>query len=186
MFCVPPKSSNVVTAGKNKQWELPQTHYSELRVLLTRLRFVPRGSPRFSLHVHPLFVRKGSRCISSPSLSEGRVKISISDGAPELGHQRNWSLNSSLWEKSEITLIMKSVRVLVLFLTSVHVFTPGRVIIQNNIWEKVLLMFRLVCRQNCAFFTNPRIIYCLKSFNLCSLLWIFDVIFKCWSIFIST
>lgn len=53
------------------------------------------------LHSHPLYVRKGSQCISSPSLSKGSAKISSSSRTPEPGHLFHRPLGWSLRKKSE-------------------------------------------------------------------------------------
>ncbi|XP_021179395.2 uncharacterized protein LOC105936133 isoform X2 [Fundulus heteroclitus] len=77
-----------------------------------------------SLHIHPLYVRRGSQCISSPSLSKGSAKISISDRGPRLGHLflffsfllLQTPTSSSPREKSEEihAVTMKSIRVVLL------------------------------------------------------------------------
>nr|XP_046237186.1 salivary glue protein Sgs-3-like isoform X2 [Scatophagus argus] len=81
------------------------------------------------LHSHPLYIRKGSQSISSPSLSEGSAKISISSGAPKLGHL--FPLATRLESEEEVRgahsrrITMKFIKVLVLLLlASVHDFTP--------------------------------------------------------------
>ncbi|XP_047240939.1 A-agglutinin anchorage subunit-like isoform X3 [Girardinichthys multiradiatus] len=78
-----------------------------------------------SLHIHPLYVRKGNQCISSPSLLKGSAKISISDRGPRFGHVFFFVFlllqsptSSSPEEKSEEihAVTMKYIRVLILLL----------------------------------------------------------------------
>ncbi|XP_078147838.1 uncharacterized protein LOC139917254 [Centroberyx gerrardi] len=72
------------------------------------------------LHSRPLHVRRGSQCISSPPLSKGSAKISISSGAAELGHLFHWLLSSGLRKGlggvHGRRITMKTIRVLVLLL----------------------------------------------------------------------
>lgn len=68
----------------------------------SNLRFPLNGHSLFSRWLpSPLYVRKGSQCISSPSLSKGSAKISSSSRTPEPGHLFHRPLGWSLRKKSE-------------------------------------------------------------------------------------
>lgn len=110
-----------------------------MRLPLSGLRSAPAGCfALVSTATHFTSGREAS-VFPPPSLSKGSAKISISGGAPQLGHL--FHLATWLESEGEVRGVhggrnnMKTIRVLVLLLlASVHVFTPGEGNQRNSFW----------------------------------------------------
>lgn len=110
-----------------------------MRLPLSGLRSAPAGCfALVSTATHFTSGREAS-VFPPPSLSKGSAKISISGGAPQLGHL--FHLATWLESAGEVRGVhggrnnMKTIRVLVLLLlASVHVFTPGEGNQRNSFW----------------------------------------------------